>query len=115
MILFKPFKSTYLFLFLFLNFQLISCAQKPPENNKNDPKKSVIIKTGAERTRLYLNLLRGKNVAIVANQTSIIEKTKKKDKNSIFYFIKDSNKALNNIFINSISTYNMVIICFIFD
>ena len=41
-------------------------------------KKSVIIKTGAERTRLYLNLLRGKNVAIVANQTSIIEKTKKK-------------------------------------
>ena len=78
MILFKPFKSTYLFLFLFLNFQLISCAQKPPENNKNDPKKSVIIKTGAERTRLYLNLLRGKNVAIVANQTSIIEKTKKK-------------------------------------
>ena len=30
----------------------------------------------------------------------IIEKIQKKDKNSIFYFIKDSNKALNNIFIN---------------
>ena len=30
----------------------------------------------------------------------IIEKIQKKDKNSIFYFIKDSNKALSNIFIN---------------
>ena len=30
----------------------------------------------------------------------IIEGIQKKDKNSIFYFIKDSNKALNNIFIN---------------
>jgi protein O-GlcNAc transferase len=30
----------------------------------------------------------------------IIEGIQKKDKNSIFYFIKDSNKALNNIIIN---------------
>ena len=30
----------------------------------------------------------------------IIEGIQKRDKNSIFYFIKDSNKALNNIFIN---------------
>lgn len=30
----------------------------------------------------------------------IIEKIQKEDKNSIFYFIKDSNKAFNNIFIN---------------
>ena len=30
----------------------------------------------------------------------IIEKIQKEDKNSIFYFIKDSNKALNNLFIN---------------
>ena len=68
-------KSTYLFLFLLVNFQLICCAKQvqnselkiqssKPENNQ--------IKTGAERTELYLNLLKGKNIAIVANQTSVL-------------------------------------------
>lgn len=33
------------------------------------------IKTGAEQTELYLPLLKGKRVAILANQTSIIGKT----------------------------------------
>ncbi|MFY9242656.1 MAG: DUF1343 domain-containing protein [Polaribacter sp.] len=80
MILFKPFKSTYLILFLLLNFQLISCAQKV-ENSKlkvRSLEKDTIIKTGAERTELYLELLKGKNVAVVANQTSIIELRNKK-------------------------------------
>lgn len=58
-----------------MNFQLISCAKQvqnselkiqssKPENNH--------IKTGAERTELYLKLLKGKNIAIVANQTSVL-------------------------------------------
>ena len=33
------------------------------------------IKTGAEQTERYLPMLKGKRVAIVANQTSIIGKT----------------------------------------
>jgi len=78
MIIFKPFKSTYLLLFLLLNYQLISCAQKPKEAIKTEVKKSVILKTGAERTSLYLALLKGKNVAVVGNQTSILEKIKEK-------------------------------------
>ncbi|AUC83911.1 DUF1343 domain-containing protein [Polaribacter sp. ALD11] len=77
MINFKPFKSTYLFLFLLLNFQLISCAQKvkvqdSKSKGQNLEKEKLIIKTGAERTDLYLDLLKGKNVAIVANQTSVL-------------------------------------------
>ena len=72
MINFKPFKSTYLILFLLLNFQLISCAQKPVEIVKKVIEKSPSIKTGAERTNLYLNILKGKNIAIVANQTSVL-------------------------------------------
>ncbi|PQJ72392.1 exo-beta-N-acetylmuramidase NamZ family protein [Polaribacter butkevichii] len=77
MINFKPFKSTYLFLFLMLNFQLISCAQKKEVQesklNVQSLKKEVLeIKTGAAQTNLYLNLLKGKNVAVVANQTSIL-------------------------------------------
>lgn len=72
MINFKPFKSTYLFLFLLLNFQLISCAQKTNPIIKKVEKKELVIKTGADRTNLYVNLLKGKNVAIVANQTSVL-------------------------------------------
>ena len=64
MISFKPFKSTYLFLFLLLNFQLISYAQTS----------ELKIETAAARTGLYVNLLKGKNIAVVANQTSVIFK-----------------------------------------
>ncbi|QVY65421.1 exo-beta-N-acetylmuramidase NamZ domain-containing protein [Polaribacter sp. Q13] len=77
MIVFKPFKSTYLFLFLLLNFQLISCAQSSGVKVKKlkvekEKTEALKIKTGAERTNLYLNMLKGKNVAIVANQTSVL-------------------------------------------
>jgi uncharacterized protein YbbC (DUF1343 family) len=69
MIYFKPFKSTYLFLFLLLNFQLISCAQS------SELKVEILkIETGAARTDLYFQSLKGKNVAVVANQTSVIFK-----------------------------------------
>jgi uncharacterized protein YbbC (DUF1343 family) len=64
MISFKPFKSTYLFLFLLLNFQLISYAQTS----------ELKIETAAARKDLYVNLLKGKNIAVVANQTSVIFK-----------------------------------------
>ena len=80
MISFKLFKSTYLFLFLLLNFQLISCAQIS----------ELKIETGAERTNLYLNLLKGKNVAIVANQTSVIF-----NKNQIAKHLVDSLISLH--------------------
>ncbi|MDC1465479.1 DUF1343 domain-containing protein [Polaribacter sp.] len=64
MISFKPFKSTYLFLFLLLNFQLISYAQSS----------DLKVETAAARIGLYVNLLKGKNIAVVANQTSVIFK-----------------------------------------
>ena len=37
--------------------------------------KSVVSGTGAERTEIYLPWLAGKNVAVVANQTSMINGT----------------------------------------
>ena len=55
-----------------LNFQLISCAQKPKEIVKEVSKEMAVLKTGAARTNLYLKLLKGKNVAVVANQTSVL-------------------------------------------
>ena len=64
MISFKPSKSTYLFLFLLLNFQLIYYAQTS----------ELKVETAAARSGLYVNLLKGKNIAVVANQTSVIFK-----------------------------------------
>ncbi len=66
-----------------MNFQLFSCNQK--EKNKEVLPKIIQIKTGAERTNLYLELLKNKNVAIVGNQTSII-----KSKRNINVHIVDS-------------------------
>jgi uncharacterized protein YbbC (DUF1343 family) len=74
MLLFKPFKSTYLFLLLVFNFQLISCGQNSKTVSKKTTQEIHILKTGAARTELYLNLLKGKNVAVVGNQTSVIVK-----------------------------------------
>lgn len=73
MIKLSHFKSTYLFLFLWMNFQLISCAQKPKDNTAKTQLKAPIL-TGAQYTSAYLPLLQKKNVAVVANQTSVIYK-----------------------------------------
>jgi uncharacterized protein YbbC (DUF1343 family) len=90
MIYFKHFKNTYLFLFLFLNFQLISCAQK-----SNQSASTVKIKMGSEKTNTYLPLVQGKNIAIVANQTSVIEKREKKKEKRVFTHVVDSLLSLN--------------------
>ena len=95
MIDFKPFKSTYLILFLLLNFQLISCAQKTQSQDskfqvQDAEKEDSVIKTGAERTDLYVKLLKGKRVAVVGNQTSIIEKRGKNKEKRDFIHIVDS-------------------------
>jgi uncharacterized protein YbbC (DUF1343 family) len=91
---FKPLKSTYLFLFLVFNCQLISCAQKPKSIQKNTSNSLTVLKTGAERTALYFNVLKGKNVAVVANQTSVIEKRTEKKEGSEFIHVVDSLLAL---------------------
>lgn len=99
MIKFIHLKSTYLFLFLLFNFQLISCAQKKVQDSKlnvqNSKNEVLEIKTGAENTNLYLNLLKGKNVAIVGNQTSVIEKKEKRGKKKEFTHLVDSLLSLN--------------------
>ena len=65
----KAINSSLFTLILLLAF-LISCGSSV-RNSSN----GVSIKTGAEQTEKYLPLLKGKRVAIVANQTSIISKT----------------------------------------
>jgi len=78
------FKSTYLILLLSISFTLTSCAQKSTE-----------IKVGAAQTNLYVHLLKGKNVAIIANQTSVIEKGEKRKKKREFVHLVDSLISLD--------------------
>ncbi len=67
--IYKLFKNTYFLLVLFMFFSLISCGQT---NSLLLKPKSTKIITGANQTDLYLELLKNKHIAIVANQTSII-------------------------------------------
>ncbi len=63
-------------MFLLMNFQLISCAQKVQNKKieqKNTAKEIVEIIPAASRFNLYTNLLKDKNIAIVANQTSVVQ------------------------------------------
>ena len=57
-------KSTYLFILLFISTVIVSFAQESKPSSK--------IYTGADQTQLYLSKLKGKKIAIVANQTSVI-------------------------------------------
>ncbi len=89
----KIFKNTV----LLLAFVLISCPEEPNETKRHksnanttvaiteDFKKDII--TGANRTELYLDLLKNKNISIVANQTSTI---KTNGKNPEYVHIVDS-------------------------
>ena len=58
-----------IFTLIFVLFSLGSCGNPTVLNSTSG------IRTGAEQTEKYLPLLKGKRVAIVANQTSIIGKT----------------------------------------
>ena len=71
-LLYNPFKSTYLLLFFVLNLQLISLAQNSLPPLKNNLIQSQHPITGAERTDVYLPFLKDKNIAVVSNQTSVI-------------------------------------------
>lgn len=53
--------------FLVVNYVSISCGQKTEMNNP--------IITGAEQTGVYMNLLSGKNVALICNHTSLVLNT----------------------------------------
>lgn len=59
-------KNTYLFFAVLFVFQLSACAQFKADKR---------IKTAADQMNLFLKRIKGKKVAVVANQTSVISKT----------------------------------------
>ncbi|OSY89101.1 hypothetical protein WH52_00110 [Tenacibaculum holothuriorum] len=83
-------KSTYLFLFFCMSLHLVSCAQKTKKEVSQTKKIVKTIKTGADQTQLYIPLLKNKNIAVVANQTSVI-----KNKSGNYTHIIDSLLSRN--------------------
>jgi len=91
-----PSKSTYFLLVFLLFFSFISCSQSKSNKSKhtnsvrisNNPNLKII--TGADQTNEYLHLLTKKNIAVVANQTSVIFK-----KNNLYTHLVDSLLSLN--------------------
>ncbi|CAL2075049.1 exo-beta-N-acetylmuramidase NamZ domain-containing protein [Tenacibaculum vairaonense] len=80
--------------FYILTFIFTSCAQHSSSKSKKDfpliqDSKELIV--AANRTEKYLPLLRGKNIAIVANQTSVI--TTKSSSIHIVDFLHNSKKT----------------------
>lgn len=75
-------KNTYFFSVLIFLSGMISCKsqiqEKDPDGTKNISEIiSKEISVGANNTEAYLKLLENKNIAVVANQTSVIFKSKK--------------------------------------
>ncbi|CAM1354028.1 exo-beta-N-acetylmuramidase NamZ family protein [Tenacibaculum halocynthiae] len=60
------------YLFLFFCLQFTSCAQQKQKKDSPIKKQDETLKIGADRVNLYLSILKNKNIAIVANQTSTI-------------------------------------------
>ncbi len=75
-------KNTYFFSVLIFLSGMISCKSQIPEKDTESTRNitEVIpqeISVGANNTEAYLKLLENKNIAVVANQTSVIFKSKK--------------------------------------
>ena len=64
--------NNYLFFLLFVSVQYTSCAQQQKSNLKKATILNDQIKVGADRINLYISKLKEKNIAIVANQTSVL-------------------------------------------
>lgn len=91
------FKNTVLLFVLVL----ISCGNNSKKNSANNNRlltqieNKKLVMVGANQTKNYLPLLKGKKVGIVANQTSVIFKTQKEKDKSKFVHLVDSLVSLN--------------------
>ena len=83
--LFNPTKMRYLFFIVYISFfsiQSSGCINKEASDTSKGKLRKVVLSrkdslaiTGAEQTELYIPILKGKKVALVVNQTSMIGKT----------------------------------------
>lgn len=96
----NAFKNTFLFLFVLF----ISCGNSTSTqaNPLTDKKKTDVIEkpivVGANRLEAYLPLLKGKNVAIVGNQTSVMFRKNHTDHTHLVDSLLQHNVAIKKVF-----------------
>lgn len=72
----NKFICSFFSIFMVLSASLNSCGQQAITQETRADEKQPVLRTGAERTELYFNSrLKGKSIAIVANQTSMVAGT----------------------------------------
>ncbi len=116
----RMFKNRVFPIIILLVSILISCGSKSKEDSitKNDQKPDINIKQdsnmkslilGVNRIDQYLSLLNGKRIAIVANQTSLIEVRERRSINDttmgsakVTYHLVDYLNAYNGITVNKV-------------
>ncbi len=91
------FSAFFTFIILFS-----SCAQQQKSTIKKVQKTTQKLKTGADRTNLYLSKLKGKNIAIVANQTSILQTLQRAEVSPM------GSKLVNQHLVDYLHNYNGV-------
>ena len=84
-------KNIFLLSTFFLSVSVINSQNFNKDKIKSSKENKVIV-VGANQTEMYLDLLKGKNVAIVANNTSVIFKN---ENNKSYQHIIDSLLSLN--------------------
>ncbi len=82
-------KSIFLISALFLFFSPISCQTKAKDQKESFIEKKEVV-VGANQIDKYINFLKNKNVAVVANNTSVIFKNGKDKDNSNYKHLVDS-------------------------
>jgi len=89
------FKNTYFLLVFLFFYSFISCSQSKTKKLQTAKVSVSEILPGAQQTNLYLKLLASKNIAVVANQTSIIFKDENRIENRNYTHLVDSLLNLN--------------------
>lgn len=94
-------KNTYFFPVIIFLITFISCAQKTKTDlnfdSETNTKKDISILTGADRTEIYLPILKDKNIGVVANQTSVLKNSSSKNESKHIVDYLNTVKNINVI------------------
>lgn len=96
--IFKYTKSTYLLWFFCISVQLVSCAQQSNTTSTKEKHKSNSIVCGADNTEAYLSYLGGKKIAIVANQTSVVNSENAPAKHLVDFLVAQPTVSVQKVF-----------------
>ena len=110
------FKNTLLLVLVTVFGLSFSCVQTPKTKNTAlhtglEPKIDTTLLTGADQWQIYLPLINGKNIGVVANQTSVITNasaTKNGAPIHLVDFLKQKNQQIQAVFVGFFVSENLL-------